>query len=237
MFRAEIDGKPLDFDSSGSGFGLRGMNFVMRDRDTGTAWQQATGEAFEGPLKGKRLTILPFEITTWGEWRARYPETMALVPEARFDEQYRLMAQRVANLQLSARPRDRTLRDDARLPPMTQVLGIDVSGGRKAYPLPVLEKQTVVNDRVGSTPVLLVYAARVETTTAFSRVLRGRTLTFRAARPGIANVVDEETGSTWTPYGECVAGSLKGERLEPITPLPSFWFSWAQFFPDTDVYR
>jgi hypothetical protein len=167
VFRAEIDGKPLDFDSSSSGFGLRGMNFVMRDRDTGSAWQQATGEAFEGPLKGKRLTIVPFEITTWGEWRTRYPQTMALVPEARFEDQYRLMAQRVANLLRSTTPREATLR----------------------------------------------------ATTAAGRV------------------VDTETGSTWTPYGECVAGSLKGERLESITPLPSFWFSWAQFYPDTEVYR
>jgi hypothetical protein len=22
-----------------------------------------------------------------------------------------------------------------------------------------------------------------------------------------------------------------------ITPLPSFWFSWAQFFPDTEVFK
>jgi hypothetical protein len=213
------------------------MNFVMRDRETGSAWQQATGEAFDGPLKGKRLTIVPFEITTWGEWRARHPETLALLPESRFEEQYRLMAQRVASLRGSIRPRDATLRDDPRLPPMTQVLGIEIGGGRKAYSLPVVEKHAIVNDQVGSAPVLLVYAASSETTTAFSRVLGGWTLTFRAAKSGGANIVDMETGSTWTPYGECTDGMLKGSRLEPITPLPSFWFSWAQFFPDTEVYK
>ncbi|MBI3047498.1 MAG: DUF3179 domain-containing protein [Acidobacteria bacterium] len=85
MFRAEIDGRTLDFDT-GSGLGLRGMNFMMRDRETGSTWQQATGEAFDGPLKGKRLTIAPFELTTWEAWRARHPDTLALVPEARFED-------------------------------------------------------------------------------------------------------------------------------------------------------
>ena len=49
-------------------------------------------------------------------------------------------------------------------------------------------------------------------------------------------VMDRETGSKWTPYGECIAGKLKGEKLDPITPLPSFWFSWAEFFPETEVF-
>jgi len=45
-----------------------GMNFTFADRETGTRWQQETGEAFEGPLKGSRLEIYPFLITTWKEW-------------------------------------------------------------------------------------------------------------------------------------------------------------------------
>ena len=42
----------------------------MLDRETGSRWQQATGECFEGPLQGKRLTLVPFLLTTRGEWRA-----------------------------------------------------------------------------------------------------------------------------------------------------------------------
>ncbi|MBI3047499.1 MAG: DUF3179 domain-containing protein [Acidobacteria bacterium] len=134
------------------------------------------------------------------------------------------MAQHVANLRRSARPMSATLRDDPRLPPMTQVLGVETGGGRKAYPMTALEKHAVVNDQVGSTAVLLVHNAAKETTTVFARTARGRALTFRAAAPGTAQVTDAETRSTWTSYGACVGGPLKGERLEPITPLPSFWF-------------
>jgi hypothetical protein len=75
VFRANIDGKTLTVDLEG----LQGLNFVMRDRQTGSLWQQATGVAFEGPLKGKRLTLIDFLLTTWGEWRQLHPDTLALL--------------------------------------------------------------------------------------------------------------------------------------------------------------
>ena len=158
------------------------------------------------------------------------------MPEPRYQAQYELMARRVANLLASPSPERGTLRDDPRLPPHEQVLGIEVGGGHKAYPLAQLRKQTVLHDQVGSTPVLLVHSAAGDTTTAFSRLLGGRTLTFRAGKVGAGEIVDSETGSKWTLYGECIEGKLMGEKLGAITLLPSFWFSWAQFFPDTQVY-
>ena len=227
-----MDGQTLTFDL----FGLRGSNFVMRDRQTESLWQQATGEAFEGPLKGKRLTMVPFLLTTWGEWRAQHRETLALVPQPSHQDQYRQKLQRMASLRTSAGPERKILRDDPRLPPHEQIRGLEVGGGHKAYPLALLRKQTVLNDQVGSMPVLLVHSAASDTTTAFSRLLRGRTLTFRTAKLGAAEMEDSETGSKWTPYGECISGKLKGEKLDSITPLPSFWFSWAEFYPDTQVF-
>lgn len=86
---------------------------------------------------------------------------------------------------------------------------------------------------VGSAPVLLVYAAASDTVTAFSRVLSGRMLTFKRGEPGIT---DFETGSAWTAYGECTSGKLKGQKLNLITPQTGFWFAWAEFYPDTQVW-
>jgi hypothetical protein len=49
-------------------------------------------------------------------------------------------------------------------------------------------------------------------------------------------MTDDETGSTWTTYGECTAGKLKGQKLTPLVPEPGLWFAWAEFHPDTDVF-
>jgi len=234
VFRSEVDGRKLDFERTDN----RGNNFIMVDKETGSTWQQASGEAFEGPLKGKRLTIVPFLVTTWAEWRGRNPQTLAMVPEAASQAGYAQMNTRYANMPFGTdrmpnrSPLVREL--DTRLPASEQVIGIEVGDAHKAYPVAALRREIIVNDRVGSTPLLLIHQAASGTTTGFSRVLGGRTLTFKAAGPGA--FVDNETGSQWNAYGECTAGSLRSQKLDRVVPQPGLWFAWAEFFPDTQVY-
>jgi hypothetical protein len=128
------------------------------------------------------------------------------------------------------------MRGDPRLPDREEVLGIELRQRRKAYPISALRERSVVNDHVGNTPVLLVHTAESDMVTGFLRAHGGRALTFDRPKPGSPNLIDRETGSMWTSYGECISGALKGTKLEPITPTPSFWFGWAQFFPDTEVF-
>lgn len=233
MFRADADGKTLTFDLAGMNL----ANFVMRDRQTGSRWQQANGEAISGPLQGRRLAMVPFLLTTWGEWRAQHPQTLVLVPEPQFHAQYERMSQMVNRPQWGWRGASRGMeRDVSTLPRREPIVGLEAGGAHKAYPLAVLQQQLVVNDQLGSTPVLLVHLPDTDTTTAFSRNVAGRVLTFKAADSKARELTDAETDSKWTPYGECIGGRLKGTQLNTLIPLPSFWFSWAEFFPDTTVY-
>ena len=257
MFRDNVDGQVLHFDL----FGLNGSNFVMRDRQTHSEWQQATGEAIAGPLKGKRLEVVPFVITTWDEWRAKYPKTLAMIPDPAFKDQYQRFGggggafpggrgaappgvfdrppTRVVTGEWSgaAHPEQWGLKDDPRLPLRERVMGISVDGGQKAYPLALLKGVAALNDHVGQTPVVLLHSAATDTTMVFSRRLGDRTLTFSASKSAAAEVaVDSETGSQWDLFGDCIGGRLKGQRLEAIVPEPSFWFAWAGFYPNTEVY-
>ena len=38
--------------------GINNQNFLMRDEETGTYWQQISGAAISGPLKGRQLTLV-----------------------------------------------------------------------------------------------------------------------------------------------------------------------------------
>ena len=211
----------------------------MQDQETGSHWQQLTGECFEGPLKGKRLAMVDFLFTTWKEWRRLHPDTLVIVPEPAYKDNYAVMAGRIATMPLGSRqaPDRELLRQDDRLPAYEPIMGVEVGGAHKAYALSALSKHTVLNDEVGRTPVLVVYSAANDTTTVFARRLHGRTLQFRAVKGAAEDtLVDDQTGSKWTAYGECTAGTLKGQKLDTIVPLPSLWFSWAEFYPDTQVY-
>ena len=233
VYSSEVDGKKLTFEWAGN----RGNNFYMHDLETHSSWQQIGGGCFEGQMKGKRLTMVPFLYTTWGEWHEQHPDTLVLVPETAYKAGYDFMNERISTVAYGSnkKPTRELIREqDTRLPNYEQVIGIEIRDGHKAYPVSVLRKEPVVNDKVGSAPILVVYAAASDTTTAFSRVLHGRTLTFREV--GSGTLLDSETGSKWNLYGECVEGSLKDRKLERVIPQPGSWFAWAEFHPDTDIY-
>ena len=37
-------------------------------------------------------------------------------------------------------------------------------------------------------------------------------------------------------YGQCVAGRLKGSKLDPLILEPEYWFAWSEFHRDTAIY-
>lgn len=59
---------------------LERNNLVMRDRQTGSCWQQFTGRATAGPLAGTELVRLPVLRMSLERWRARHPTGLILEP-------------------------------------------------------------------------------------------------------------------------------------------------------------
>ncbi|MEX2459356.1 MAG: DUF3179 domain-containing protein, partial [Actinomycetota bacterium] len=85
-FRRELDdGRVLDFGTTGK---LLHSNLVMYDRQTGSWWVQATGDAFDGPLTGRRLEALPAQMVAWADARGRFADALVLSPDTGFDRDY-----------------------------------------------------------------------------------------------------------------------------------------------------
>jgi len=53
--------------------GINNQNFLMRDAETGTYWQQISGRAVSGPLAGKQLTLIPSDELTLALWKPSSP--------------------------------------------------------------------------------------------------------------------------------------------------------------------
>lgn len=234
MFRAAAKGKPLTFETAG----VVGGNEVFRDQQTGSRWQQSTLTAISGPLKGTHLKIYPFLLTSWGEWHKRYPDTLVLKPlpgyEARLATINTILRQGVLG---TAGPAPKgAFGHDTRLRPRDTIVGLETGGAIKAYPMSILHRERVINDTVGTTPVLIVHQPASDTTTAFVAESGGRRLRFRAADANADKITDLETHSTWNAYGLCTAGRLKGTRLKRLILEPEFWFAWSEFHPKTLLY-
>jgi hypothetical protein len=128
------------------------------------------------------------------------------------------------------------VRRDDRLPPKQMVLGLDVGGARKAFSLAALRQVRVVNDQLGTQPVVIVHQPDSDTTTGFVARAKGRTLKFTTTGDHQNEMIDRETNSRWSPYGLCVSGPMRGAQLESLILEPEYWFTWAEFHPDTAVY-
>jgi Protein of unknown function (DUF3179) len=234
VFRAEVKGQRLRFEYDS----MVGANEVQKDLETGSRWQQASGEAISGPLKGTRLQLYPFVRTTWKEWRRRFPGTMVLKPMPGYAERMPALSKRInegTRLAAPGTPKG-ALTADERLLARETVAGLEVGRESVAYPFAELRIARVVNDRVGGLPIVIVHQPSSDTTTAFEARVKGRVLRFQAANDEASSLVDLDTGSTWNAYGLCLEGPLKGTQLTQLIPVPEFWFAWSQFRPGTRVF-
>lgn len=224
-------------------FGVSGLlfreNLVLYDDTTGSLWSQILATAIRGPNTGETLEVLPSTLTTWGEWKGRFPDGELLLPpplsdtvvgRVRFDYDFDLVGQSREN---AAYLEERLGDDfgDSRLPKRALVLGVADDGEARAYPL--LEMgDAPVNERVGDLPV--VVTARRGSAAAFDRRVGGRPLTFERAEPGFLRA----GGSRWrVETGRAVDGPLEGTRLDQVNAHPPlFWFAWLDFHPTTTVW-
>ena len=189
MYAREIDGEELTFGVSGK---LIRNVLVMYDRQTNSYWSQLLGEAIEGEKRGTKLEFVPSWFTTWEEWKAMHPDSLALNKGyAGAQDPYEFGYYNSPDAGVIGE----TLQDD-RLYTKEFVVGVESANSAVAYPFSVLNNEPVVNDSVGDTPVLVVFEKDSATAVVHSRIVNGQTLTFTGGDSPLT-LVDAETGSVW----------------------------------------
>jgi hypothetical protein len=234
VWESEVDGKKLTFHLAG----INNQNFIMRDDETGTWWQQVSGEAIHGPLKGKKLTPVYNDELTFTLWKRENRQGRVLKPDERVKQNYETAdwEEKYAKLRVVT-PMD----PNDKLPPRTLLTGLVVDGRAVAYPLPALEKQRLILDSIGAgkgvTPIFIVLGDDNKSVRAFERTVDGRPLEFFVkADTAPIQLADAETASTWDFAGKAVSGPLAGKQLKKIVALKDYWFDWKIYHPDTKVY-
>src|SRR5262245_29854757 len=151
----------------------------MRDEETGSWWQQVSGEAIHGPLKGKKLTHVYNDELTLALWKSENRQGRVLKPDERLKQNYEAAdwEEQYAKFRVvtPVDPNDKLL-------PRTLIAGLTVNGIAVAYPLPALEKQRLILDNIGDdgvvTPLFIVLGDDNKSVRAFERKVDGRTLEF-----------------------------------------------------------
>ena len=227
-----MGGRQLHFHLAG----INNQNFIMRDEETGSWWQQVTGEAIQGPLKGQRLRPVFHDELTFALWKREKPEGRVLRPH---EELARAGKYAPANWEerMNKVPVTTSFVLDKSLEPRALVIGLKINGVAKAYPFAALAKQSLILDDLGGVPMFLAIGDDKKSVRAFERLVDGRKLEF-FVKPNAAplTLVDAETASEWDFTGKAIAGPLIDKQLRKVAVLNDYWFDWQTYNPKTTVY-
>jgi hypothetical protein len=128
---------------------------------------------------------------------------------------------------------------DQALKPSDFVIGLEMDGVAKAYPIRILNWHEVVNDHVGHQPVLVTWCPLCGSGLVYSPLAGGRRHTF-----GVSGLLykrnlllyDHETESLWTQLGGmAVAGDLARTSLDLLPASETTWARWKSEHPQTVV--
>lgn len=202
-----IDGKTHIFGNQGALF-MRAMTWW--DHETRSIWSQPWGTAIDGPLKGKRLELIPASVMPWATWLADHPGTLVL----KFREDgYQLVRE-------SFSP--------------DYVIGVAVGAHAKAYRYAPASEAGVINDRLGPLPVAVVVDAKTRAVHVYEGRAGDQELEL-SLRGGL--LMDRRTGSTWdAARGTAVDGPLRGESLKSLPYITAYLWAWENFYPHTQLY-
>lgn len=125
--------------------------------------------------------------------------------------------------------------DTARL-----VVGIDVDGQARAFPIQFIGYHHQVRDTVAGKPVMVSYCTVCRTGRVFSPVVDGRSETFRLVGMDHFNAMfeDASTHSWWRQAnGEAIAGPSKGKSLTEIPSRQVTLAEWLREYPGSLIMQ
>jgi hypothetical protein len=240
-----VNGRVLHFYLAG----INNQNFLMRDKETGSWWQQITGKAIFGPLKGEQLESVLSDELTFGLWKQESPSGQVLQPVAKYVKEYEHgWEPKVAKLPvvISFPGTELKSRD--------VVIGLTIDSAARAYPWETFAKQSPVVDRVGGMPLLLVLGPDGKSFRVFVARIDGKDSEFflqtnsRAPTPSDKDasaakdkrdwaLLDTTTNSQWNFQGCAISGPAEGKCLPRVPALKDYWFDWRNYHPETTVYK
>jgi uncharacterized protein DUF3179 len=228
VWKRTVAGKVLHFYLAG----INNQNFLMRDRQTGTWWQQVSGKAISGPMHGSSLELASSDELTFGLWKRESPNGQVMAPVAKDQKEYDSKWEAEVNkLPLVLKVPGTALQ------PRDVVIGIEIGNAARAYPVSSLERQSPLQDRVGGVPVMLALGPDGKSVRTFISWLAGQELEFFRKTDSSEWRLVDASGSEWNFQGCAMSGPAQGKCLERLPALRDFWFDWRQYHPSTSVYQ
>lgn len=147
-----LDGRTLAFGVSGL---LHNSNVLLYDRTDDALWSQVGFEAISGPHAGTSLDHLPWQISTFAKLSKNHPDATVVSTDTGHQRNY--ARNPYARYFADDRLMFPVTREDDRLGRKTRVVGVQIDGQSRAYPVAEIAAATdgKVTDRFGGHTIKL----------------------------------------------------------------------------------
>jgi len=208
--------------------GMDHFNAVFEDQTTKSWWQQASGRAIAGPLKGSMLKEIPSSQLTIDSWIRKYPNSVVMEPDPLYDERYFGLEDYDRGTMQSSLVK----RDYRSWQPKSWIVGVRNDSSSTAYDWNELVKKHVIQDTLEGSPILVAMESDTSSFHVYECKVNGFILQFNTNLVD-NHLTDQNTGSTWNMDGLCIDGPLKGQQLKSVQAYNEFWHAWERFEPNS----
>lgn len=122
------------------------------------------------------------------------------------------------------------------IPDQEAVVGLEVNGDARAYPIRILIWHEIVNDTVGGVPVAITYCPLCNAAIVYERQTKAGLLTFSTTgklRNSDLVMYDRQTESWWQQFtGQAIVGQLTGRKLKMIPARLEAFSLFKERHPD-----
>ena len=123
---------------------------------------------------------------------------------------------------------------DPRMPAKMRMVGLNLGGVWRAYPVEAVEQARIVQETVAGVTVVLISAGPGKGVQAYDA--QG-TRFDRVSGAGASLEVSDRDGGRWFIDDERLLNSRNGRTRPALPSTPVWWFAWAGAHPDTTIWK
>lgn len=198
--------------------GMDHFNAMFEDKTTKSWWQQATGEAITGTLKGQQLPEFPSVQTTLSKWIELYPNTLVMQPDKNFQVEY----DSIRTYEKGRLTGKLTRRDTASWQNKSWVVGVEVGKVSRAYDWNLLQKERIIYDELDNQPIAIILSKDSSSFVVVQRMSKEQTFS-------LANDTLKSEANSYNFMGHSLNPMVSD--LKRINAYQEYWHSWQTFHP------
>ena len=229
-----------DLESGVTTFGVSGLlyntNLLPYDRATDSYWSQMRLDCVHGEKVSDEIKTYPVVETTWKIWQKMYPETKVVSSKTGYSRSY-------GNYPYgSYRTDDNYIifpvsNKDSRIPNKERVHGIITSEKVITFRFSEFNEGTkVLKETISGNEILIIGNSSDNFIVSFFTD-NNSTISYSAIQNEYPLVLMDSRGNKFDVFGIATEGPEKFKILTPTKSFIGYWFSWAAFYPELEIFE